>query len=475
VLFSGDAFNPSLLSTVTKGKQMVPILNSFNINTACVGNHDFDFGLDALEQLIGDCNFPWLMANVLNKETKEPLGGMQRARMITHQGRRLGLIGLVEREWLETLATIKPEEVEYVDFVEEGRRLARQLLEQGAEMVVALTHMRAPNDVKLAESVPEINLVLGGHDHGRLEQWVGPQRTLVLKSGTDFREMSLLTIHFHDDGSKPTVTVAAQEITSDIKEDDFVKGVVASYLQMMGEKMEQVIGHSAVPLDGRFSSIRTQETNLGNLVCDTLRSATGAECVILNAGTLRSDTLHNPGPIKMKDMVAILPMMDEICTMMIKGCDLIDALENGVSQFPKHEGRFPQVSGIKFFFDPNKEPGERVDRERVFVGGLPVEMDKEYSLATKEYLSQGKDGYNSFLRGKILASGEESPFLPTILRNYFQELQEKSESSKTKSSKNKKLSRMVSMLPTSSQMNGQHAICISQQGRINNIVDPQID
>lgn len=53
VLFSGDAFNPSLLSTVTKGKQMVPILNSFNINTACVGNHDFDFGLDALEQLIG--------------------------------------------------------------------------------------------------------------------------------------------------------------------------------------------------------------------------------------------------------------------------------------------------------------------------------------------------------------------------------------------------------------------------------------
>lgn len=74
--------------------------------------------------------------------------------------------------------------------------------------------------------------------------------------------MSLLTIHFHDDGSKPTVTVAAQEITSDIKEDDFVKGVVASYLQMMGEKMEQVIGHSAVPLDGRFSSIRTQVTAL---------------------------------------------------------------------------------------------------------------------------------------------------------------------------------------------------------------------
>lgn len=73
--------------------------------------------------------------------------------------------------------------------MEEGRRLARQLLEQGAEMVVALTHMRAPNDVKLAESVPEINLVLGGHDHGRLEQWVGPQRTLVLKSGTDFREV----------------------------------------------------------------------------------------------------------------------------------------------------------------------------------------------------------------------------------------------------------------------------------------------
>lgn len=71
LLFSGDAYNPSLMSTLTKGKQMVPILNAMNVAVSCVGNHDFDFGVENMEKLNKECNFPWLMANVLDVNTGE--------------------------------------------------------------------------------------------------------------------------------------------------------------------------------------------------------------------------------------------------------------------------------------------------------------------------------------------------------------------------------------------------------------------
>lgn len=101
---------------------------------------------------------------------------------------QIGLIGLVEWEWLVTLATIEPEEVDYTDFVSAAKELVPQLKQQvskeagkywfvcllhscttpplqGCELLVALTHMRIPNDVRLAEQVPELHLILGGHDH----------------------------------------------------------------------------------------------------------------------------------------------------------------------------------------------------------------------------------------------------------------------------------------------------------------------
>ena len=75
-------------------------------------------------------------------------------------------IGLVEKEWLDTLAAINPNEVIYTDFVESANTLAADLKDnQNCDIVIALTHMRQPNDIKLAENSPRVDLILGGHDH----------------------------------------------------------------------------------------------------------------------------------------------------------------------------------------------------------------------------------------------------------------------------------------------------------------------
>lgn len=131
-------------------------------------------------------NFPWLLGNCIDKRTGKQLAGLQPTLMVEWQGRKVGLMGLIEHEWIATLGTITPEQVDYTDFVAAGQRLADELRRDGAELVVALTHMRVPNDERLAKEVPDIDIICGGHDHHYEVRQIG--QVWLVKSGTDFRE-----------------------------------------------------------------------------------------------------------------------------------------------------------------------------------------------------------------------------------------------------------------------------------------------
>ena len=186
VFFSGDAFNPSMMSTITKGAQMVPVLNALNLTAACYGNHDFDFGVDTLLRLRSKCTFPWFISNVKVKETGQQLADGEISRIIVHPdtGLKIGVMGLVESEWMATLATVEEEDIEYTDFVTEGRKLAMELRQQGADIVVAMTHMREPNDRRLATECGDIiDIILGGHDHHYFVGAIEPYNIHLCKSG----------------------------------------------------------------------------------------------------------------------------------------------------------------------------------------------------------------------------------------------------------------------------------------------------
>lgn len=107
---------------------MIPILNAVGTKCAVFGNHDFDHGLDILAEHITKTNFPWLMSNVVDNETGRPLGGGKITHILYHkQSVTIGLIGLVEKEWLDTIATIDPQEITFIDFVKAGNQLAEEL------------------------------------------------------------------------------------------------------------------------------------------------------------------------------------------------------------------------------------------------------------------------------------------------------------------------------------------------------------
>jgi 5'-nucleotidase len=117
------------------------------------------------------------------------------------------------------------------------------------------------------------------------------------------------------------------------------------------------------------------------------------------------------------------PFEDPCVVIQCTGAAIIAALENGVSTYPALEGRFPQVSGIRFAFDPAKPPMSRVSE--VEIAGAPVDLEKEYTLCTREYMVRGKDGFTSLLieehggEAKSIIDEENGLLISTILRQYF--------------------------------------------------------
>lgn len=273
-LFSGDAFNPSLESSITKGSHMVPILNALGTDCASLGNHDLDFGVGQFRNLAAKCTFPWLIANVLDPALgpNVPIGNAKRTHIITaSNGLKIGIIGLGEREWLETINSLPPDLI-YKSATETAKELIPQLRADGADLIVALTHMREPNDNKLAENVgDQIDIILGGHDHYYSHSFINGCH--VLRSGTDFKQLSYIEARKAPAGSpRPwQFVIYRRDIVSSVAQHRPTLELANKLTAKLKQSLEKPVGWTAAPLDARFTTVRLRESNIGNFVCDIMR------------------------------------------------------------------------------------------------------------------------------------------------------------------------------------------------------------
>ncbi|KAI5925195.1 flagellar associated protein [Camillea tinctor] len=426
--FSGDAFNPSLESSVTKGDHMVPLLNNIGTDAAALGNHDLDFGVRKFRHLSSKCKFPWLIANVLDPALGDsvPIGNCKKTHMITSSnGIKIGLIGLGEREWLTTINSLPPDII-YKSASETAKELVPQLRAEGAEIVIAITHMREPNDNKLAEQTDGIiDIILGGHDHYYNHSLING--THVLRSGTDFKQLSYLEVRKKADGSgKWDVDITRRDVTSVIPPDEPTVKLVEKLTASLKATLQKPVGYTAAPLDARFRTVRLRECNIANWVCDIMRHYYSGECSLMASGTVRGDQIYPPGPILLKDIMNCFPFEDPVVVIRVKGQAIWDALENGLCLYPALEGRFPQVSNIRFEFDASKPTGSRI--VSVAIGGEPIDLERKYVLVTRGYMARGKDGYDSLLieseggQAEEIVSEENGILISMMLRQYFMSL-----------------------------------------------------
>ncbi|MCX6100349.1 MAG: 5'-nucleotidase C-terminal domain-containing protein, partial [Candidatus Bipolaricaulota bacterium] len=189
-----------------------------------------------------------------------------------------------------------------------------------------------------------------------------------------------------------------------VAEDAKVVALLAPYAARAQALIAAPLGTSDVDLDGDRTRVRNEETNLGDAIADAMLSKTaafGSEVALMNGGGIRSSIPR--GVVTMGQILEVLPFGNEITMVTLSGGQLAAALENGVSQVEAGGGRFPQVAGLRFTFNPAGAAGSRVGLvelwdpvTKAYRSLLP---DEPVIVATNDFLAGGGDGYTAFAEG----------------------------------------------------------------------------
>ena len=417
--FGGDLFSPSILSGFTKGAHMVEMMNAIGTDIAVAGNHEYDFGPEAAARNFTASAFPWLGTNVLGPDG-EPAAGLVASHIIERGGFRIGFFGLTTPE-TEILSS-PGDEILFAPTIETARQAVDDLKAQGAELIVALTHQFISDDRELATEVEGIHLILGGHDHVLIATDV--EGTAILKSSHNARHLAVMDLHVErvegDDGGTSLSTVPEWRLISSagIESQPEIQALVDAHTATLDEELDVVIGETLVELDSRRTSVRSRETNFGNLIAEAMRRGTGAEVGLTNGGGIRGDRTYAAGTdLTRRDVFEELPFGNVTVLLELTGAELQAALENGVSQVEDLAGRFPQIAGMTLVYDPRAPAGDRV--VTIEVGGEPLDAARSYTVATNNYMASGGDGYAALKKGRQIIDSAGGTLMATMVMDYI--------------------------------------------------------
>lgn len=396
---NGDFLFPSILSSYDHGFHRVDLMNDLGVDLVVLGNHEFDFGIDVLKKRIREARFLCLAANAFGLDDR-PFTGDQQIFIVDVEGIKVGFFGLITVETPILSSTEK--RVNFTPIAYTARQMVKQLKNAGVDVIVALTHLFIDDDLTLAREVPEIDVILGGHDHEPITWHNG--RTLVHKSGQNAQFLARIDLQIRKNDMTRQIDVhPSWEVLCNCRaeEDPVIAAKISALEKGFESYAMQPIASISCALDSTWPGIRTKESSMGNLIADAIRHSTGAEAAIICGGVLRGDRLYRPGEtLTLKDLLGELPFNNLNVAVEMTGDDILEALENGVSQVEGKAGKFPQVSGMEYIFDRNRKPGRRI--RQVKINGHPLDPAASYKVATLDYLLNGGDGYASFKKGRVV-------------------------------------------------------------------------
>ncbi|NTV65502.1 MAG: multifunctional 2',3'-cyclic-nucleotide 2'-phosphodiesterase/5'-nucleotidase/3'-nucleotidase, partial [Oscillochloris sp.] len=207
-----------------------------------------------------------------------------------------------------------------------------------------------------------------------------------------------ITVAFNSAGTIVDLQGKPTEVLPTIDPDLGFEQRIAVLSEPLNALRATVIGTSAVALDGARTNVRAKETNLGDLVAEAMLAKTrsrGGQIAITNGGGIRASI--PAGPVTVGQVLEVLPFGNTLATVDITGAQVRQALENGVSQVESGAGRFPQIAGVSFTYDPAQPAGSRVTS--VSYGGAPIDPNGAFRVVTNNFMLTGGDGYTAFTKG----------------------------------------------------------------------------
>jgi 5'-nucleotidase / UDP-sugar diphosphatase len=415
LIIAGDFLSPSVASSVFKGKQMLDTLNAAGLDIATLGNHEFDMGPQVLRERMREAKFQWVIANVLDEATGKPLEGAAPYLIRQYGSMKVGYLGLCLTG--EEISREKLRGIRMVDPFEAAAQYLPKMKQEGASVIVAVTHLDYADDRRLAERFPDIDVIIGGHEHFAITSLVN--RTLISKADSDARTVARIDLNRPAPEAPLERHYQLIPITDALPDDPETARVAADYEARLNKELDVAVGSTRTDLDAVSEHLRAREVNLGNLVADALRANVQADLAIINAGSIRSNRVFSRGKLTKRDVVAIHPFGGTICKVEVPGAVVLAALNHGVGRLGESVGRFPQVSGVTFTVDPAAPAGNRVRDARV--NGQPLDLGKQYTVAITDYQLKGGDGYTMFAQGRVLIGPEQGDLIITGLENLIRQ------------------------------------------------------
>jgi 2',3'-cyclic-nucleotide 2'-phosphodiesterase (5'-nucleotidase family) len=435
LLDAGDWWQGTPEGGLTKGQAPVACLNSVGTDVAVLGNHEFDNGVPALLELLKSAKFSVLAANVYDASTNKRVDWAKPYVIKEVHGVKVGIFGLVTSRMSRLTAPDNIKGLRFRDEAEEAAELVPKLRAEGAQVVIALTHMgfdgRSEEDPKvvdyqgdfqLAQKVAGIDLIVGGHSHDSLEPGVREpvHGTLIVQAGSDLLQVGRAELEF--DRKLGKVVKAEGQVFNlwpdKYGEDTAVKTAMEKYRDDVAHQLEKVVATAKAPL----ARSRDSDSAIGDWVTDCMRSSENADAALHNNGGIRSDIAA--GPVTLRELYQVMPFDNRVVTIKLSGRKLREALEQGLT----YDRGVPQVSGLRVRFDPKANPGKRV--LEIKVGDSVLKDDAIYSIATTDFLATGGGGYSALAgsgkgdSGPLIrdlltqCAGKQSPFAPPALGRY---------------------------------------------------------
>ena len=361
---SGDDTAPGVLSLVSRGSQALPFFERVAPDAETFGNHDFDYGPEAIRGIVRDSPQQWVSANIT--VDGDPFGdraGVDRSTVIECDGTRVGVTGVLDPAATEL--TTRMGDLRVTDPVEAVGREIGRLRERDAEYLVVLSHLGSGDD-ELARRY-DLDAVLGGHVHAeRAETVAGTPCTRPGPNGHRVIEVDLAT------GETAVHPVAGAPLSEEL---------LATFERLEAETgLEETVARVDRPVE-RTRELRTSgECRIGNFVADAYRWAADSDVGLHNAGGIR-DGPPLEGRVTVADLASVVPFDEPVAVAELSGRDL-RALFGEAFRAPHGEDRWTaHVSGCSITYDTAAR-----ELRSVTVGGEPVDGDRTYTVATNDYL-----------------------------------------------------------------------------------------
>ena len=391
-ILAGDLLSPSALGTAKMndealaGKQIIDVFNYLHWDYATFGNHEFDIGKKALLDRLAETKTLFFSSNVLDAETHKLFPHTKETVILNVDGIKIGLIGI-------TLPELSPAFVNISDPLQAAQQAIAKLKPQ-VDMIILVTHQNYDDDIKFAEKLQGIDLIIGGHEHENMLLFRGEHNTPITKADANAKSAFIHRISIDKTTGEKTIKSELVFLNETLPLDKEADVLIQQWQQkgfdlfrQQGFEPEHIVAHTHQALDGLEASVRNKTTALTNLIANAFLTALpDADVSLYNAGSIRIDDILPAGDISEYDIIKIMPFGNKLVLVEMSG-ELLEKALNANKE-NKGKGSFLHYANIQN------------NNGQWYLKNQGLDKNKRYKVAISDYLVEKGDKGLDFLTFK---------------------------------------------------------------------------